>query len=104
MNLTNYFLADLPPEATLSASMITEACRTLKRNREHYLASRSTDNIVRVISTVAADWLRENSPFRRMALERAPREQGFSRETLARGLDAFFRELTAERLSALIVA
>jgi hypothetical protein len=40
MNLPNYFLADLPPEATLSAAMITEACQTLKRNREHYLAGR----------------------------------------------------------------
>ena len=42
MNLPNYFLADLPPEATLSPAMITEACQTLKRNRERYLASRST--------------------------------------------------------------
>ena len=38
MNLPNYFLADLPPEATLSPAMITEACQTLKRNREQYLA------------------------------------------------------------------
>jgi hypothetical protein len=39
MNLPNYFLADLPPEATLSPAMIAEACQTLKRNREHYLAT-----------------------------------------------------------------
>ena len=37
MNLPNYFLADLPPEATLSPAMIAEACQTLKRNREQYL-------------------------------------------------------------------
>ena len=43
MNLPNYFLADLPPEATLSPAMITEACQTLKRNRERYLAGRSTE-------------------------------------------------------------
>ena len=46
MNLPNYFLADLPPEATLSPAMITEACQTLKRNRAHYLAARSTDGMV----------------------------------------------------------
>jgi hypothetical protein len=34
MNLPNYFLADLPPEAALSPTMIAEACQTLKRNRE----------------------------------------------------------------------
>ena len=33
MNLPNYFLADVPPGATLSASMISEACQALKRNR-----------------------------------------------------------------------
>ena len=49
MNLPNYFLADLPPEATLSAAMIGEACQTLKRNREHYLAHRSTHSLVRVM-------------------------------------------------------
>ena len=36
MNLPNYFLADLPPEAHLSAQMITDACQTLKRNREQF--------------------------------------------------------------------
>ena len=49
MNLPNYFLADLPPEATLSPAMITEACQTLKRNREHYLAARSTDGMVKIL-------------------------------------------------------
>ena len=32
MNLPNYFLADLPPEAVLTAPMIRDACQTLKRN------------------------------------------------------------------------
>ena len=104
MNLPNYFLADLPPEATLSAPMITEACQSLKRNREQYLSSRSTQNIAQVISAVASDWLRAQSPFRRMALELAPAQLGFSKETLARGLDAFFRELTPQRIEALVVA
>ena len=57
MNLPNYFLADLPPEATLSAAMIGEACQTLKRNREHYLAHRQTHSLVAALSDVARSWL-----------------------------------------------
>lgn len=57
MNLPNYFLADLPPEATLSSSMVREACLTLKRNRERYLAGRSTQSLVSLLSTVAKHWL-----------------------------------------------
>lgn len=102
MNLPNYFLADLPPEATLSPAMISEACQTLKRNREQYLAARSTAGLVNVLSAVAAEWLRPEHSFRRIALERAA-ETGFSRATLARGLDAFLRELTTDKLNALIV-
>ena len=57
MNLPNYFLADLPPEATLSPTMIAEACQTLKRNREHYLTARSTENLIKILSRVADGWL-----------------------------------------------
>ncbi len=38
LNLPSYFLADLPPEAELTAGLITEACQTLKRNRERSLS------------------------------------------------------------------
>ena len=62
MNLPNYFLADLPPEATLSPAMITEACQTLKRNREQYLAGRSTEQLIKTLNDVAECWLQpENS-------------------------------------------
>src|SRR6185295_9763061 len=81
---------------------ITEACQSLKRNREKYLVTRTTASLVNAISAVAADWLRPENPFRRLALERGPNELGFSSATLARGLDAFFRELTTEKLNALI--
>ena len=72
MTLPNYFLADLPPEATLSGSMIREACQTLKRNRECYLAGRSTSHLVKVISETAANWLAEDYPIRQLALEQGP--------------------------------
>ena len=103
MNLPNYFLADLPPEATLSPAMITEACQTLKHNRERYLANRSTESLIKTLSRVADGWLEPDNSFRKLALELGPAQTGFSRETLARGLDNFFGQLTRENFHALLV-
>jgi hypothetical protein len=103
MNLPNYFLADLPPEATLSPAMISEACQTLKRNRERYLVNRSTESLIKVLSDVADGWLQAENPFRKLALELGPAQTGFSRETLVRGLDNFFKQLTRENFHALLV-
>jgi hypothetical protein len=102
MNLPNYFLADLPPGATLSPMMVGEACQTLKRNRERYLAHRSTHSLVQAMSNVARSWLEPEYPFRKLALEQGPAATGFSRPTLARGVDAFFRQLTREHFHALL--
>ena len=102
MNLPNYFLADLPPEATLSAAMIGEACQTLKRNRQRYLAHRSTQSLVAVLSGVAQDWLEPEFPFRKLALTEGPAATGFSQQTLAAGLEAFFKGLTPESFHALL--
>jgi Acyl-CoA reductase (LuxC) len=103
MNLPNYFLADLPPEAVLSPAMIAEACQTLKRNRERYLMNRSTESLVKVLGNVAESWLEPDFSFRKFALEQGPVQTGFSRETLARGLDNFFKQLTRENLCSLLV-
>jgi Acyl-CoA reductase (LuxC) len=102
MNLPNYFLADLPPEATLGPGMIAEACQTLRRNRGRYLAHRSTQSLVAVLSSLGRSWLEPDNPFRRLALDRGPGETGFSRATLAAGLDVFFKQLTWENLLALL--
>jgi hypothetical protein len=125
VNLPNYFLADLPPEATLSPTMIAEACHTLKRNREKYLRSRTTDDLVKILCEVAAEWLQPENKFRRLALagERSAEHRlgtdttsatklagtvpgapstGFSPPTLARGLDEFFRRFTPENFQALL--
>jgi len=101
MNLPNYFLADLPPEATLSAPMLSEACQTLKRNRQHYLANRSTESLVHLLTTVATRWLEPDYSFRELALEGSA-ETGFSRPSLARGLDGFFKQLTSENFQLLL--
>ncbi len=125
MNLPNYFLADLPPEATLSPTMIAEACHTLKRNREKYLLTRTTDDLVKILCEVAAEWLQPENKFRRLALagERSAEHRlgtdsasatklagtvpgapstGFSPSILARGLDEFFRRFTPENFQALL--
>ena len=103
MNLPNYFLADLPPEATLSPLMVAEACQALKRNREQYLVRRTTEQQVTLLSKLADEWQDPASPFRQLALERGPAETGFSRATIERGLDGFFRQLTRENMQALLV-
>ena len=102
MNLPSYFLADLPAEATLTPVMISEACQALKRNRERYLLARSTQSLVKVLSEVAEGWLDPEYPFRKLALDQGPDATGFSRATLAGGLETFFGKLTAENLNALL--
>jgi hypothetical protein len=102
MNLPNYFLADLPSDASLTSTMVAEACQALKRNRRQYLASRPTQDLVGLLSHVAQAWLKPDSPFRKMALAGAVEETGFSSATLARGLDGFFKQLTADNLHQLM--
>ena len=94
MNLPNYFLADLPPEAELSPAMIRSACETLKRNREKYLQPRPTDDMVKVLCEVGAAWRQPENRFRKLALEHGPAAAKFSRPVIERGLDAFFRQFT----------
>ncbi len=103
MNLPNYFIADLPPETPLSPTMLAEACVTLKRNREQYLAPRTTEQIVRLVANVADGWLQADNPFRKLALAHGPGKTGFGGPTLERGLYQFFGQLTRENLRALLV-
>lgn len=102
MNLPNYFLADLPPEAALSPAMITEACLSLKRNRAHYLAVRDTPSVLRTLVRAGDDWLEADYPYRQFALAEGPAHTGFSAQIIATGLDSFFRQLTGENLEALL--
>ncbi len=102
MNLPNYFIADLPSGATLTAAIIGEACQTLKHNRETYLAGRSTLSLVESFCGLAEAWLEPEYRFRKLALENAA-ATGFARATLANGLDAFFKTFTPENFNALLV-
>src|SRR5580658_1205758 len=102
MNLPSYFLADLPPEAELSAGLIAEACQTLKRNGQQFLEGRTTESIVRILDRLGRDWLASDFPFRQEVLKHSPAATGFSAEVLAAGLDQFFQQLTAENLESLL--
>jgi hypothetical protein len=101
MNLPNYFIADLPPEAVLTSSLVTEACQALKQNRERYLAHRPTSMLIGTLCAVGQSWLSRGNHFRTRALEQSG-SIGFSRETLATGLDSFFKQLTPELFNALL--
>ena len=101
--LPNYFLADLPPEAELTPTVITEACQTLKRNREKYLAGRPTQSLIRLLADVAESWLQPGYPFRKKALELGPAATGFSSPTFTAGLDQFFQQLNVQNLQALVL-
>ena len=104
MNLPNYFLADLPPEATLNRQMLWEACQALRRNREQYLADRPTRSLIKVLHDLGQNWLDGEYPFRKFALQKGPDATGFSGPVLARGLSTFFEQLTGENIEALIAS
>jgi hypothetical protein len=102
MTLPNYFLADLPAEAALTPGLITEACQTLKRNRDRYLEERTTESLIHILDNLGAEWLEADYPFRQHALAAGPAATGFSAPVLAAGLDSFFKLLTAENLEGLL--
>ncbi|MGD1086845.1 MAG: acyl-CoA reductase [Verrucomicrobiota bacterium] len=102
MTLANYFLADLPAEAPLTPGLITEACQTLKRNRQRYLEDRPTDSIVQTLDALGRDWTKPDYSFRKHVLQAGPAATGFTEPVLAAGLDSFFQQLTTENLEALL--
>lgn len=102
MNLPNFFLADLPPDAVLSPEMIRDACQTLKRNRERYLALRSTQSIIKTLCEVGENWLQPHYPLRQLVLKQGPEATGFSQGTLVSGLDDLFSHFTTSNFQALL--
>jgi hypothetical protein len=100
--LPNYFLADLPPDAELSPSIIRDSCLSLRDNRARFLAPRSTRQIIELLAHVADNWLQPIDPFRQRALAQAATRAGFSAPVLAEGLDAFWRSLCPEALRELV--
>lgn len=100
--LPNLFLADLGPELQLTPKTVHEACQTVRRNRENWLARLRTRQIAEIIGYTAEQWLDPQNGFRLRALAEAPAALGLSASTLAHGLDAFFRQVTPENLEGLV--
>ena len=98
----NFFLIDAQPETKITSSILLEACRQIKRNRIQYLRDTPTEYIVSIISRISENWMDDLYPFRKMALEEGPSKTGFSKSSLAYGLDQFFTKITEEILSNLI--
>jgi hypothetical protein len=103
VQLPDYFLADIPDPTALSPAVLTDACLALKSNRRRFLANRTTADLIDVVARLAEDWMDSDNPFRREALEFGPAATGFSPETIAAGLDAFFESLTGENLRQLVL-
>ena len=98
MELPNYFIIDTQPEARLTPSMVTEACRQLKRNRTQYLRDISTAQTITLLAQLADNWQDDLFPFRKTALEASQEARGFSPASMARGLGDFFSRITEENL------
>ena len=98
----NFFLIDAQPEAKITSSILQEACRQIKRNRIQYLRDTPTEDIVSIISGISENWTDDLYPFRKRALDEGPSKTGFSRSSIAHGLDQFFTKITEENLLNLI--
>ncbi len=100
--LPNLFLADLDPSLALTPGTVREACQAIRRNRASWLARLRTRQVAEIIAYVAEQWLDPANGFRKRALSEGASELGMGPATLARGLDAFLRQLTLENLEGLV--
>jgi len=102
LGLPNYFLIDTQPEAQITPSIVTEACKQIKRNRLQYICEMTTDQSIGVLARLAENWQDDLYPFRKLALRAEQATTGFSPQSLAKGLDAFFSRITEDSLHNLI--
>lgn len=100
--LPDYFMADLPAGTAVGPELVREACLALRRNRQQYLAIKSTDQMISLLANVAQDWLEEDFLFRVKALAEADK-LGVTKEVLAAGINSFFSEITTKNLRALLL-
>ena len=105
MNLPNYFLADLPPEATLTPHDARRGVRDVEA-QSRAISRRADDGPNREDHQrrVAEGWLTAENPFRQLALAHGPApDRALAGRRWQRGLDQFFRQLTRDNLRALLV-
>ncbi len=78
--------------------MIAEACQTLKRNREQYLANRSTQSLVNILSDRGGKLAGAGIPLPQIRFGKCGENRLFARDFAARPRQ-FFRATHARKLS-----
>ena len=81
----NYFLCDMPPEATLSSNMVLEAIDALQRNATSFLHPRTIEQQVSLVEQLAKLWMDDMFPYRCELLKHCGGEIRFSREIFSHG-------------------
>ncbi len=97
----DYFLAD-KPNAELSGRLVTDACQTLRHNRDGYLTQIGNEPLIAKLVEVAELWRSPDYELRKFALASSQEETGFPSKVLAEGLDACFAGWTQEQFFMLL--
>jgi len=74
----------------------------LKQNRDRYLKNRPVRSIVESLDRVSKKWLRPDYRFRKLAEAKLIAESGFDERSVRRGIDRLFRELSSQKMLALL--
>ena len=81
---------------------IREAVSRTREARERVQQHRSTDAVIGVLAQTAKNWLDPNSPWRKRAVESAPKHMGFSEAMVQEAIDLTFGAINYESLGELL--
>ncbi|HXI84742.1 MAG TPA: acyl-CoA reductase [Verrucomicrobiae bacterium] len=81
---------------------IREAIGRTREARERVQQHRSTDAVIAVLAQTAKNWLDPNSPWRKRAVESAPKHMGFSEAMVQEAIDLTFGAINYESLGELL--
>ena len=98
----DFFLCDIPQEATLNAEMVLAAADTLRKNAETYLHPRKIEHQVALIENLVKLWSDEMYPLRRELLSHCGKAIRFSQEIFTSGLEETLKSLTRDRIYQLL--
>ena len=85
-----------------TVEQIREAAHRTREARERVLQHRSTDAVITALVQTAKNWLDQNSPWRKRAVEQAPVFTGFSEAMVNEAVDLTFGAITYESLGELL--
>ena len=98
----DFFLCDIPQEATINEEMILTAADTLRKNTETYLHPRKIEHQVTLIENLVKCWSNEMYPLRRELLTHCGKTIRFSQEIFTAGLEETLKSLTRDRIYQLL--